>query len=119
MKISVHTLVVLAWTTSSACAFTSPRPRGSSSSALQGSASTTTALPRVTGQSQLDPTVVDRYNSIPYPSDVILAEYVWVDADGNTRSKTRTLPAAKVSQAELLMNVDFFYSFVLNLYIGC
>jgi glutamine synthetase len=113
MKISIQTLAVLAWTTSSACAFTSPRPRASSSSsALQGSASTTTALPRVTGQSQLDPTVVDRYNSIPYPSDVILAEYVWVDADGNTRSKTRTLPAAKVSQVELLI-----FGFILLIFV--
>jgi hypothetical protein len=29
--------------------------------------------------------------------DLILAEYVWVDAVGNTRSKTRTLPLSKVS----------------------
>jgi len=56
------------------------------------------SLDRVTGRSQLDPAVIDRYNAIPCPPDVILAEYVWVDAVGNTRSKTRTLPTKKVSQ---------------------
>jgi glutamine synthetase len=49
-----------------------------------------------TGKSQLDPMVIAKYNSLPYPEDTILAEYVWVDAVGNTRSKTRTLPAKKV-----------------------
>jgi glutamine synthetase len=49
-----------------------------------------------TGKSQLDPVVIAKYNSLPYPEDTILAEYVWVDAEGNTRSKTRTLPAKKV-----------------------
>jgi glutamine synthetase len=53
-------------------------------------------LQGVTGRSQLDPAVIDRYDSLPFPADKILAEYVWVDADGGTRSKTRTLPAAKV-----------------------
>jgi glutamine synthetase len=50
----------------------------------------------VTGRSQLDPAVVDRFNALPFPADKILAEYVWCDAEGNTRSKTRTLPSAKV-----------------------
>lgn len=54
------------------------------------------SLDRLTGRSQLDPVVVDRYNAIPYPKDLILAEYVWVDADGKCRSKTRTLPSKKV-----------------------
>jgi hypothetical protein len=49
-----------------------------------------------TGRSQLDPTVIDRYNALPYPTDQVLAEYVWVDADGATRSKTRTLHPSKV-----------------------
>jgi hypothetical protein len=40
--------------------------------------------------------VIDRYDRLPYPAETILAEYVWVDAVGNTRSKTRTLPASKV-----------------------
>jgi len=64
---------------------------------------TTTALPMVsnclqiqTGRSQLDPNVIARYNDLPFPKDKILAEYVWVDAAGKTRSKTRTLPAEKV-----------------------
>ena len=49
-----------------------------------------------TGQSSLDPAVVDRYNALPWPEDKVLAEYVWVDAVGNTRSKTRTLSPSKV-----------------------
>lgn len=53
-----------------------------------------------TGQSQLDPAVVDRYNSIPYPKTHILAEYVWVDAKGECRSKTRTLPACDMESIE-------------------
>jgi len=53
-------------------------------------------LKKQTGQSSLDPTVIDRYNALPFPDDKVLAEYVWVDADGNCRSKTRTLPKSKV-----------------------
>ena len=53
-------------------------------------------LGRQTGQSPLDPAVIARYKDLPFPADTILAEYVWVDAEGNTRSKTRTLPASKV-----------------------
>jgi glutamine synthetase len=53
-------------------------------------------LERTTGESQLDPIVIDRFNALPFPKDKVLAEYVWVDAAGNTRSKTRTLAAAKV-----------------------
>lgn len=53
-------------------------------------------LSKQTGVSAMDPAVVDRYNALEFPADKILAEYVWVDADGNTRSKTRTLPASKV-----------------------
>jgi glutamine synthetase len=53
-------------------------------------------LDKSTGKSALDPAVIAKYGSLPFPKDKILAEYVWVDADGNTRSKTRTLPAAKV-----------------------
>jgi len=47
-----------------------------------------------TGRSQLDADVVSRFNSLPYPSDKFLAEYVWVDSEGECRSKTRTLPVA-------------------------
>ena len=53
-------------------------------------------LNKKTGQSSLDPAVIDKYNSLPFPADSVLAEYVWVDAVGNTRSKSRTLPVAKV-----------------------
>jgi glutamine synthetase len=59
-------------------------------------------LQRETGKSQLDPSVIDRYNALPFPADTILAEYVWVDAVGNTRSKTRTLPASKGKSVETL-----------------
>ncbi|GAX25405.1 glutamine synthetase [Fistulifera solaris] len=65
------------------------------------------SLDRLTGRSQLDPVVVDRYNAIPYPKDLILAEYVWVDADGKCRSKTRTLPAKKGEAVELLPKWNF------------
>ena len=65
-------------------------------SSMKGSNS---ILDQKTGRSQLDPAVIDRYNSLAFPEDTLLAEYVWVDADGNTRSKTRTLPAKKVSRS--------------------
>lgn len=64
------------------------------SSALE--ATTTQLLDRTTGKSQLDPAVIARYQSLGYPEGTVLAEYVWVDAVGNTRSKTRTLPSKKV-----------------------
>ena len=76
--------------------------------AMQASAFTLTApqrmstslhavLGKTTGKSALDPSVIAKYSSLPFPADKVLAEYVWVDADGNCRSKTRTLPAKKVS----------------------
>jgi len=64
-------------------------------------------LGKTTGKSSLDPAVIERYNSLPYPDDTILAEYVWVDADGNTRSKTRTLPSAKAETVEALPKWNF------------
>jgi glutamine synthetase len=64
-------------------------------------------LTKVTGRSSLDPAVIARYDALPFPSDTILAEYVWVDADGNTRSKTRTLPAAKAESVESLPKWNF------------
>jgi glutamine synthetase len=64
-------------------------------------------LSKVTGRSSLDPAVIARYDALPFPSDTILAEYVWVDADGNTRSKTRTLPAAKAESVESLPKWNF------------
>jgi glutamine synthetase len=64
-------------------------------------------LETTTGQSQLDPIVLDRYANLPYPKDLILVEYVWVDAVGNTRSKTRTLPARKGQSVETLPQWNF------------
>jgi hypothetical protein len=63
----------------------------------QGSALNANILSQTTGQSPLDPAVIARYKDLPFPADLILAEYVWIDGDGNTRSKTRTLPSSKVS----------------------
>jgi glutamine synthetase len=64
-------------------------------------------LKQTTGQSGLDPAVIAKYNALPIPAAEILAEYVWVDAIGNTRSKTRTLPAAKGADVELLPRWNF------------
>ena len=97
MKFTLATIAVLA---GSAAAFQRPTPSGRSSSALLAT------LQRETGRSQLDPAVIQRYNDLPFPEDTILAEYVWVDAVGNTRSKTRTLPAKKVSLVEPHCNVE-------------
>jgi len=63
-------------------------------------------LDQKTGRSQLDPAVIDRYNSLAFPEDTMLAEYVWVDAEGNTRSKTRTLPAKKVRRNTRTLSAD-------------
>ena len=60
-----------------------------------------------TGVSQLDPAVIDRFNSLPYPSEKILAEYVWVDAKGECRSKTRTLPASRAKAVDTLPRWNF------------
>jgi glutamine synthetase len=60
-----------------------------------------------TGRSQLDTDIVSRFNSLPYPSDKILAEYVWVDAKGECRSKTRTLPLARGASVDTLPKWNF------------
>lgn len=60
-----------------------------------------------TGQSSLDPAVIAKYNSLPFPDDKVLAEYVWVDAAGNTRSKTRTLDASKIKAVDTLPKWNF------------
>jgi len=64
-------------------------------------------LSQATGRAPLDPDVVERYASLPYPAGKILAEYVWVDAEGNTRSKTRTLAASKADAVEKLPKWNF------------
>lgn len=87
MKFTTAAVVFIAGSASAfAPQFSSPHPKTS----LNG------ILSKETGQSQLDPAVIDRYSSLPFPADQILAEYVWVDAVGSTRSKTRTLDAKKV-----------------------
>lgn len=53
-----------------------------------------------TGKSSLDTAVIDKYNALPMPQDKVLAEYVWVDAKGECRSKTRTLPLSKTSSVD-------------------
>ena len=88
MKLSTAVFCLL---TSSAASFTAVRPVARANTSLKA------ILESQTGKSQLDPAVIARYNELPFPEDKILAEYVWADAVGNTRSKTRTLPAAKVS----------------------
>ena len=60
-----------------------------------------------TGKGQLDTAVIDRFNSLPYPEDKVLAEYVWVDAKGECRSKTRTLPVARTTAVDSLPRWNF------------
>ena len=64
-------------------------------------------LPKVTGLSPLDPSVIAKYDALPFPDEKVLAEYVWVDAVGNTRSKTRTLPASKAESVASLPSWNF------------
>jgi hypothetical protein len=101
MKWGAAATVVCLASLCGAGAFTAAPPAAvapSSSSSRSSSSSTRlyTMLDRRTGKSQLDPAVIDRFASLPFPPGKILAEYVWVDADGNCRSKTRTLAAEKV-----------------------
>lgn len=91
------------------CSAFAPSSPQRKSSALNG------VLSQTTGQSSLDPAVIARYNELPFPGDTILAEYVWVDADGNTRSKTRTLPASKVRSFQTkLSNIICYTCFFLT-----
>ena len=76
-------------------------------SVQQTSSALNSMLTKTTGQSSLDPAVIARYDALAYPEDQILAEYVWVDAIGNTRSKTRTLPAAKAASVDSLPKWNF------------
>ena len=82
--------VSLFLTVSAAAAFAPP-----AFSARKGSALNAELMNQQTGQSSLDPAVIAKYGDLPFPADKVLAEYVWVDAVGNTRSKTRTLDAKK------------------------
>jgi glutamine synthetase len=64
-------------------------------------------LPKTTGQSALDPTVIAKYDALPFPEDKIMAEYVWVDAAGKTRSKTRTLSPERSESVDKLPKWNF------------
>lgn len=99
MKFTSSLVVALGFAAQSVAFSPAKAPR--SSTALNG------VLQKTTGQSSLDPAVIARYNDLPYPEETILAEYVWVDAVGNTRSKTRTLPASKAEKVENLPKWNF------------
>lgn len=73
-----------------------------SSSALNGSIMDVTS-----GKASLDPAVVERFNSLPFAPNKVLAEYVWVDAKGELRSKTRTLTVEKSKAVESLPKWNF------------
>jgi len=60
-----------------------------------------------TGMSSLDPAVIAKYDALPFPEDKVLAEYVWIDAKGECRSKTRTLGPDKVKSVQSLPKWNF------------
>lgn len=62
----------------------------------------TEILKATTGLSAFDASIIAKYDSLPYPDGKFLAEYVWIDAVGNCRSKTRTLPDSKAGSVKLL-----------------
>jgi hypothetical protein len=75
--------------------------------APRASTSLNVLLPRATGQSPLDAAVIAKYDLLSFPEDKIMAEYVWVDAEGNTRSKTRTLTPDKAEAVANLPKWNF------------
>lgn len=75
--------------------------------APRASTSLNVLLPRSTGQSPLDAAVIAKYDLLSFPEDKIMAEYVWVDAKGSTRSKTRTLTPDKAEAVENLPKWNF------------
>jgi glutamine synthetase len=77
------------------------------SSAARPATSLSAVLAKITGQSALDPSVIAKYDALPFPDGKVLAEYVWIDAVGNTRSKTRTLPPNKTVSPETLPKWNF------------
>ena len=64
-------------------------------------------LSKQTGKSSLDPAVIAKYDALAFPSDKVLAEYVWIDAVGNCRSKTRTLTVDRASSVDKLPKWNF------------
>lgn len=101
MKVLSSVLLVVIAGVADAFTFHHGRQQRSATTALNG------VLTKETGRSSLDPAVIARYDSLPFPPDTILAEYVWVDAVGNTRSKTRTLPASKGESVDKLPKWNF------------
>jgi len=100
MKFAAAAIIAIATSASQALAF-------APISSQQRSTSLNAVLSKATGQSSMDPAVIARYDALPYPDDSILAEYVWVDAIGNTRSKTRTLPSKKTESVDSLPKWNF------------
>ncbi len=74
---------------------------------LRAATALNVVLNKQTGKSALDPSVIDKYDALAYPDGKIMAEYVWVDAVGNTRSKTRTLTPDKAEAADKLPKWNF------------
>jgi glutamine synthetase len=106
MKIVVvSTMAMLIMSNVAVMAFAPSQPKASF--ATRSSTSLFVVLESTTGQAQLDPIVLERYASLPYPVEKILVEYVWVDAVGATRSKTRTLPTSKGKSVETLPQWNF------------
>jgi len=99
MKLSISLLIA---TIGSATAFAPSAPDG-----RKTALNMVQHLEQKTGVAQLDTAVIDRFNSLPYPTDKVLAEYVWVDAKGECRSKTRTLPAARAEAVDKLPRWNF------------
>jgi len=50
---------------------------------------------KTVGSRRLQTQTQEEIMSSPSPSDYVLAEYVWIDADHNLRSKTKTIPGVK------------------------
>jgi glutamine synthetase len=86
---------------SSATAFSTPSRPSRTSTTLN------VVLTKSTGKSALDPAVIAKYDALPFPSDKVLAEYVWVDAVGNCRSKTRTLTVDRAASVDSLPKWNF------------
>jgi len=98
MQLSATLLLASAATVS---AFSGPNAFSRPSTSLNS------VMEKKTGISPLDPSVIAKYDSLEFPADKILAEYVWIDAVGNTRSKTRTFPKEKADDVAKLPKWNF------------
>jgi glutamine synthetase len=61
---------------------------------------TRTLAPMMAESVEMDPAVLDRYMSLPV-SGKVQAEYIFIDNDGDVRSKCRTVPADKATVDQL------------------